>query len=274
MMLSVATTLPLRWCTTSIPPGSSCVVGMPEGVEHRRQHRSVGAQHRPSLGVRAGRRRARRTAFGGGVLLAEAVVVLERPARRVGVRRDGLRRSGCWWSETIRVTSYAASSGTSRCGLGSPEPQQRPEPVVAAATLAGPRLAVPEHDQRPGLLRTLARLRQRVAVVGVGEQLRGLVVRHPADLVDLVVGAVAADVVVADRPARPSRRPTSSAPPARGSAASVSGRPEPDVRRPVSSATSRTAAPSRARRGRACPWGRTSRRTSAGARAAPACPCG
>ena len=52
---------PLRWCTTTKPPGSSDSGRTPARVEHRRQHRPVGAEHRPAaLPEQPGRRPRRR----------------------------------------------------------------------------------------------------------------------------------------------------------------------------------------------------------------------
>jgi hypothetical protein len=62
---------------------------------------------------------------------------------------------------------------------------------------------VPEHDDRPGTASYLRRLGEGVAVVAVGEHRLGLVDPHPGDPVDLLVGPVAAHVVVADRAAHP-----------------------------------------------------------------------
>ncbi len=103
----------------------------------------------------------------------------------------------------MRVTSYAASSGTSRSDSVLPRAQQRAGGVLAPPGLARARLPVPEYDDRAGPAAHPERLGEALPVVLVGQPLARLVEGHPGDVVDLVVGAVAAHVVVAHDPAGP-----------------------------------------------------------------------
>ena len=164
--------------------------------------------------------------------------------------------------ETIRVTSYAASSGTSRSAWSSPD--------RSSGRSRSSRLPHDFRDRADAWRSTtsarvfcgaLAGLGQGLAVAGVGEQL--LAPRRTAthdDLVDLVVDQVAAHVVVADDPALPVVRRTSSA---RAVGVALGGqRPaQPDVQAGLLGDLADRGDGGVLARGRACPWGRTSRRT-------------
>ena len=250
---SVATTLPLRWWTTSIAPGLELDVRDPERVEHGRQHRAVGAQH-GALGAVEQRVDDLDDALGARVLLAQLVVELGRPPGRVDVRPHGLHAAHAATRCAPRSRRTPRAAGTSRCGLGLAELDERAQPVVPAPGPARARLAVPQHDQRVRTASQRARLGERVAVVGVGQPGHRRLPRHPLDDVDLVVGPVAADVVAADAPWPSSSRRASSGRWTSGSAAGVSAGPS-RTSSPVSSATSRTAAVTSCSPGSSLPLG-------------------
>ena len=64
---------------------------------------------------------------------------------------------------TIRETPYASSTRATARAWALPADQQWPLPVVLAPGLPRPRLAVPQHDQRPGLLARRRAPRARVS---------------------------------------------------------------------------------------------------------------
>ena len=135
---SVATTLPLRWWTTSIAPGSSSTSRIPSASSDGRQHRAVGAQHGP-LGAVEQRVDELDDALGGRVLLAQLVVDLGRPAGRVDVRPS--RSAG-----TARSTRCAPRSRRRRraaAPAARPAPRRARPAAAAGRPCASPRASAP-----------------------------------------------------------------------------------------------------------------------------------
>ena len=179
------------------------------------------------------------TELPGRALLAQSDLDLELPAGRVGVGPDGLQATGAARADDPRDV-VRRQDGDEALGLVAPGLDQRAQPVVLAPALAGPGLAVAQDDDRLGLAADLACLDQGGAVVLVGQSLERLGVGDPLDPVDLGVGAVAADVVVAHRATGPVGHGLVAAPGDRVALRDSAGPSR--TWTPVSSETSRTAA--------------------------------
>jgi hypothetical protein len=163
-------------------------VGHPEGVVHLRQHRPVRADHRWLLALDEPVHPAL-DGPGRGAFLGQLGGHLDVERGHVGVRADRPPAPQAARAEHP-VHAVRREHGHHLLRLHLALRRQRPLAVVADPRLARLGLPVSEHDDRVRLLADPGELVEGLPVAPVGQQVGGLVERHPGDVVDLGVGAV------------------------------------------------------------------------------------